>query len=597
MKTMNMINRFTGFLMAFAFLVIGFPGCSDSDNGGSSVDLSNRLYVTVAQSGNLIPTGEADEYVITLDGVLPEVRWFTDRPERDTGENQTADFVERLWPFVYDSVAPNAIIKFHVAGENAGVFATLKSPQYDSDTATLTFQATLLNYTFDEKPTNTLLLEIPVVTILNNVYTESGGASYAVYGENASLEETSTEGQFQLIQDDMDDEVLYAYNAPHRYSQVSTTARFVEEWATTFRDIPPNAVIFGTTDDGELLGRLLTLSEPQYDEAGNRVIYPATVLGLEGKAFAQLNSATLIIDSAGGSSAPPKNCGVCTNPPSTENQHILNFAGYRWYTNWFHWKTGQWYDVQRGQGNNQNYPTVDGQGLHLLVSQKGGYGWQPSEVVAVQRLDGSTMSFGYGKYLVAARRPAGSFADLDKNVAFGAFTFDCAQKGDNFNPLRELDLIEASRWGWLPGDQCTEECRELCSQNAQFTVQLWNHYGASQCARLMNRYTLTDSGGITLTMDWKGPHQPVTFRQYNGIYGTLADAEAATAANEWTTPADLNPFIPKDDKDQPGGCIRFHLNLWLGNYHAPIDGNGRHPGPSNGQDQEIVVTHFVYEPY
>ena len=50
-------------------LAIGFLGCSGSD---SSTDMTNRLYVAAAESGTLTPTGNGDEFVITL-----ERKWGT----------------------------------------------------------------------------------------------------------------------------------------------------------------------------------------------------------------------------------------------------------------------------------------------------------------------------------------------------------------------------------------------------------------------------------------------------------------------------------------------------------------------------------------
>jgi hypothetical protein len=73
----------------------------------------------------------------------------------------------------------------------------------------------------------------------------------------------------------------------------------VEQWSSRFGDSPPNAVIFGLTDSGELDGHLLTLSEPTYEEAVNRITYPATALGQETGTSSKLTSATLIVDDAG----------------------------------------------------------------------------------------------------------------------------------------------------------------------------------------------------------------------------------------------------------------------------------------------------------
>jgi hypothetical protein len=301
---MKSLMRFLVLSLTVGLLALSL-GCSDSDNGSVSLstDLSNRLYVAAAESGTLTPTGNGDEFVIMLNNACPDVRWFTDRPQRDTGENSTADFVGYLWGLVYGQVAPNAVIKFHVSGENAGLFVTLKNPEYDPENETLTFQVKLLNFTFDEKP-GSLEFDIPVITILDNVSGQDGASSFVIYGESASLDLTRADGQYILTQNDLDNSVLSANNAPGRYSYVSTTAAFVEQWKNRFSDSPPNAFIFGLTDSGELDGRILTLSEPTYEEAVNRITYPATVLGPETGTLPKLTSATLIVDYAGAAVDP-----------------------------------------------------------------------------------------------------------------------------------------------------------------------------------------------------------------------------------------------------------------------------------------------------
>jgi exo-beta-1,3-glucanase (GH17 family) len=304
-------------LLTTGLLAMTLLGCSGSDSSNSnsaSADLTNRLYVIAAESGTVTPTEKGSEFVITFDQVWTDVLWFTDRPELLTGENTTTDYVGYLWPLVYGNVAPNAVIKFHVAGANAGLFVALENPDYDSGTGILKFKATLLNSTFDEPPQSLLEFDAPVVTVLNNVPGQNGASSFAIYGESASIDVTSTEGQYTLIQEELDDSVLLANNAPGRYSNVSTTEAFVAQWSGRFGDSPPNAVISGITDTGELYGYLLTLTDPRYDETENRITYSATVLGQETEIPGTLTSATLVLDSAGGPMPVTTPLGVAYGP-------------------------------------------------------------------------------------------------------------------------------------------------------------------------------------------------------------------------------------------------------------------------------------------
>jgi hypothetical protein len=295
---MKSLKKLLTLSLTVAVLAMSFSGCSDSDSDISSADLTNRLYVVAAESGTLTPTENGAESIITLNQVWTDVLWFTDRPQRETGEDTTEDFVQYKWPLVYGDIAPNAVIKFFVSGANAGVFVALKAPEYDSSTGILKFQGTLLNSTFDEPPQSSLEFDTPVVTILNNVSGQAGASSFVIYGESASIDVTSTEGQYTLIQEELDNSVLLANNAPGRHSNVSTTDAFVAQWNGIFGDSAPNAVISGLTDTGELYGYLLTLSEPTYEEALNRITYPATVLGQETEIPSTLTYATLVLDSA-----------------------------------------------------------------------------------------------------------------------------------------------------------------------------------------------------------------------------------------------------------------------------------------------------------
>ena len=289
--------RFFVLSLALGLLSMSLTGCGDSSS--TSADLTNRLYVVAAESGTLTPTENGAEFIITLNRVWTDVLWFTDRPQRETGEDTTTDYAGYLWYLVYGDLAPNAVIKFQLAGANAGLFVALGTPDYDSGTGILTFRVTLLNSTFDEPPQSSLEFDTPVVTILNNVPGQDGASSFVLYGENASIDVTSTEGRYTLIQEELDDSVLLANNAPGRHSNVTTTDAFVAQWNGLFGDSPPNAVISGLTDKGELYGYLLTLTDPMYEEEVNRITYSATVLGQETEIPSTLTSATLVLDSAG----------------------------------------------------------------------------------------------------------------------------------------------------------------------------------------------------------------------------------------------------------------------------------------------------------
>jgi hypothetical protein len=356
---------------------MAFFGCSDSDGGSSgsiTANLANRLYVAAAESGTLTPTENSSEFIITLNQVWTDVKWFTDRPERETGETPTTDYVGYLWSLIYDDIAPNAVIKFHVAGENTGLFVSLGKPEYDSGTGILKFKVTLLNSTFDEQPQSFLEFDTPVVTILNNVPGQDVASNFVVYGEDAFIDLTSTEGQYTLTQSNLDNSVLLANNAPGRYSNVSTTEAFVAQWNGRFGDNPPNAVISGITDTGELYGYLLTLTDPRYDETANSITYSATVLGQETEIPGTLTSATLVIDSTGDATRfPNPGKGTCYQAfskgydPSTANKSYIYFGSdiARKQTASL-WKTESYLSESCGPNCRNDLQTIKDMGMNLI---------------------------------------------------------------------------------------------------------------------------------------------------------------------------------------------------------------------------------------
>ncbi|MBV6479261.1 MAG: hypothetical protein HGGPFJEG_02032 [Ignavibacteria bacterium] len=265
---------------------------------------------------------------------------------------------------------------------------------------------------------------------------------------------------------------------------------------------------------------------------------------------------------------------------------LFQFAGYWWWTN-YEFKNASEYFYNQGQNWSPRNPVFQADGIHLRVRKddlgEGKLRWMASEVVAVFENDKRTLfKTGYGTYLVSVKvLTADSWDKLDRNVVFGAFTYQRDKSGNMNNPYLELDLAEISRWGAPPCSNLLDQ--RLCSGNAQFAVQLWDSDQDN-----VHRYSIsTGVKEITLVMKWTKGNTPVTFSQYNGLYNL--ENLPSSPANSWTTDSDQNKFIPFDQ------CQLFHMNLWMGNYKEKGQDND-HPGPSNGQDQEVVVTNFQYKP-
>ncbi len=319
---------------------------------------------------------------------------------------------------------------------------------------------------------------------------------------------------------------------------------------------------------------------------------------------------------------------------------IINFAGYEWYTNYHHNLDSGYYNNGQ-QWAPQNATVVNGQ-LHLTLKDAtvdNKYrALSSSEAVLVATSSGQPFNPGYGTYLVSAET-AGSFNRLANNngAIFGAFTYEGLRgngrlagdritgvpanvlatlkpgftvaggvaindrympffapgtsireiqggtiilnqsaiftpSGDHtiyfadntvVNSHRELDVTETSRFG-VPSDP----------NNSQFTLQ---PHGSNP--KNVHRFFMPEQGQITVVMNWKGANQPVTFSEYAGLYN-LSNLPAS-ATYSWTTPPDLNDFIPNSSLQT------FHLNLWRQHWNSKI------PNP---RPDEVTVTNFQYVP-
>jgi hypothetical protein len=279
-------------------------------------------------------------------------------------------------------------------------------------------------------------------------------------------------------------------------------------------------------------------------------------------------------------------------------QCLANFKGYQWWSSFQFYGDGKFFEGG-GFFYNGGLRTVfaprnvfvDDEGLHFQSATRdlgGGPTAAGAEAVLMfNAADGSEANLGYGDYLVTAKvKTAPSWATLDPNLAFGAFTFERIGNGSTgavTNPHREIDLAEISRWGWDQTGSCpnTGVAAPLCNGNAQFTLQPYDSNPAN-----LHRYTIrADVDTVTLVMRWHGANQPVTFEQYDGAF-TLTTLPAAPAS-AWTTSADQNQFVPATK------CERFHLNLWQGNFAA-----NRTPNPPpKTLPQEVVVTNFEFRAF
>ena len=178
--------------------------------------------------------------------------------------------------------------------------------------------------------------------------------------------------------------------------------------------------------------------------------------------------------------------------------------------------------------------SVDASGaLHLRIAKDTSGRWTCAEIIG-------PASYGYGTYTFTLDSPVNA---LDPNVVLGLFTWS----DKALYAHRELD-IEVARWG------------NAADPNAQYVVQPYD------AANHLHRFTLPVTSSSTHRFTWR--QGKVTWDSYDAGGGLIASYEY--------TGSD----VPKS------GDERVHLNLWLFNGAAPL----------NGSSVDVVVRSFSFAP-
>ena len=182
----------------------------------------------------------------------------------------------------------------------------------------------------------------------------------------------------------------------------------------------------------------------------------------------------------------------------------------------------------------KNNVWIDASGsLHLRIAKNTANQWTCAEILGP--------SYGYGTYTfnVASRVDA-----LDQNVVLGLFTWSDRPQYAH----REID-IEFARWG-NPADPT----------NGQYVVQPYDRPAH------LKRITQPPTSPSTHRFSWR--QNQVSWESYDAS-GALTDSYVYTGSD-----------VPRS------GGERVHLNFWLFNGAAPV----------NGATAEVVLSSFVFVP-
>jgi len=130
------------------------PITPDADHG------PEMLFVQSFHSGSIVPSERAEgRYTVTLEHGLGETIYFSDRPDRIVGSTPTAAFLDGLG-FPEDNPPNAAILTQNPDGDTTLAVVELFDPVYDAETATLTYDVSVLEHWKDG--TDLAFTETPV---------------------------------------------------------------------------------------------------------------------------------------------------------------------------------------------------------------------------------------------------------------------------------------------------------------------------------------------------------------------------------------------------------------------------------------------------
>ena len=142
------------FIIAAAFVLVVAAvlvahmnrSCSEPEET-MTADRPTFLYVQTAHSGSLSVEGVDGQRTLILSQVSPVTTYFSERPDRETGHQSTAEFIAE-WNSGEDSFAknpPNAALD--IIGEDSQSIAIVEliNAKYDATTQTLEYQVIILD--------------------------------------------------------------------------------------------------------------------------------------------------------------------------------------------------------------------------------------------------------------------------------------------------------------------------------------------------------------------------------------------------------------------------------------------------------------------
>lgn len=295
-------------LLGLMMLISMLSGCS-SDSVRSNNEALRIYEMAVAKGKFAAVAGDATatRFQLNLSEVPEQILYFTNRGATESGYDSIDNVMNKVWPRVYGTVAPNAVMQATTADQGTiNLLCILDKPVYNKGTGELGFTVTYLD---GRRPAANLALTDVKIIIANNAASAQPGVwSQLMSGDAGTLIPAKDPGIYTFSMQKTIGGVYEFTSAPQRKSSNLTVKRYIESWQTRFGTDPPNATIAYNAKDNPAGGvQVVTLTNPVYNENTGSISFTAKLLfgtapiGADGLA---VKNPSLFIDGNNGGDFP-----------------------------------------------------------------------------------------------------------------------------------------------------------------------------------------------------------------------------------------------------------------------------------------------------
>ncbi len=299
-------------LLSFTILTGMLAGCASDSSNTESLNIY-EIWATNASFTPVAGDQTSRKFQLTLSNQFTEdddILYFTNRGAQQAGTFKLLNLINNVWPRVYGSVAPNALLQGKTAkNETVYISCIIEKPVLNKATGQLSFSITYLD---GRRPSaNLALTDLELIITNNSATVQPAVWSHNLDGDSATLEPakntdgTVIDGTYTFRVQKAFGSILGVTCAPQRKTETVATKSYFDGWNKRFGSNPPNASI-SFTDSNLLVSQVFTatLSNPVYDEATGNVSFTAKNVyfpfGAIGKTTLTIKEPTVFIDAGPG---------------------------------------------------------------------------------------------------------------------------------------------------------------------------------------------------------------------------------------------------------------------------------------------------------